>query len=211
MRRAGNTQPTAGPNHPWPGLVGNGTIATSPREENLRRFWVAYPYTASCPEGRCCIRKAGQIQCDAASLASCSRCAFAKSTPTFHLRRCHWHGPWPQADGQNLFCWWAGRGWQDFPLRVPTQQGALYLWHSIIGGIFWHCSFAFGGRLQSSLMFQNSHSRPLWLLYLLCSPEQSTSGLDSGCMSHYVGWGTHGPQACVWGCEPHVPTCYGCC
>ncbi len=37
----------------------------------------------------------------------------------------------------------------------------------------------------------------LWLLCLLCSPKQFTSGLDSSCTLHCVGWGTHGPQACV--------------
>jgi hypothetical protein len=184
LHYAGNAQPAAGPGHPWPGLVGSGATAAGPSGENLRGFWTAYPYTVGCPKGRRCIRGAGQVQCDAANSAACSGCAFAKSALTLHLRQCHWHGPWPQAAGQNLFYWWAGRGWQDFPLRVPTQQGALYWWYSVVDGIFWHCSPAFGGRLHSSFTFQNSRSRPLWLLCLLCSPEHSTSGLDSICTPH---------------------------
>ncbi len=108
LHRASNAQPAARPGHPWPGLAGSGAVVAGPRGENPRGFLAAYPCTAGCPGGRCCIRKVGQVQCDAASLAACSRCAFAKSASVLHLRQCHWRGPWPQASGQNLFCWWAG-------------------------------------------------------------------------------------------------------
>jgi hypothetical protein len=86
LRHVGNVQPVVGPNHPWPGLVGSAAAAIGPRRENLRGFWVAYPCTAGCPGGRRCIRGAGQVQCDAASLATCSGCAFAKLAPALHLQ-----------------------------------------------------------------------------------------------------------------------------
>jgi hypothetical protein len=87
--RTGNTQPTAGLGHPWPGLAGSGTVVAGPRGENPRGFWAAYPCIAGCPGGRRCIRGTGQVQCDETSSTICSGCAFAKSAPALHLRQCH--------------------------------------------------------------------------------------------------------------------------
>jgi hypothetical protein len=64
-----------------------------------------------------------------------------------------------------------GLGWVGKTFLYECLLSKVRSTSDIVDGIFWHCSPAFGGRLHSSLTFQNSCSRPLWLLCLLCSLE----------------------------------------